>query len=462
MGAYSIVSPIDGQVVETKPYLGVPQTRVLLDRAETAHQVSQQTSLRARADLCRRFLDSFEAHAESSARYVSRAMGKPLAQSRAEIKGVRSRTEALCAVAESALADTPLPELPGVRRLIRREPLGIVLDIAAWNYPYVVATNVVIPAVLAGNAVLIKHAPQTASVADHLERAFLAAGAPVGLVQALFVDHPTVSALLQDRRIRHVGFTGSVRGGRQVYQQVAAAGHASCGLEMGGKDPAIVLDDADLEGAAASLCEGAFYNAGQSCCAVERIYVPRACFARFVDAFVAATHRLVLGDPLAEGVTLGPVVHVEAARRIARQVEQARALGARLVSDDSRFPRLEASECYLPPRVLVDVDHRMSIMTEETFGPVIGIQAYDRVEQAIQLANDSDYGLTASVWTPDDERAAQVLDQLQAGTVYQNRCDAVDPDLPWVGVKDSGLGFTLSKWGIQSMTRPKSYHLKRA
>ncbi len=433
----SIVSPVDGSSISVGSYLSFVEASERLARAEVAQRTFRKTSVVERVALLRRFLDAFDARADENARQVSIAMGKPLAQAKGEIAGMRARTEALCWQAPLTLADQTLPAKDRLERFIRREPLGVVLDIAAWNYPYVVAINVVAPAVLAGNAVLIKHAPQTA-----------------------WVEHDTVQELLATRRIAHVGFTGSVRGGQEVYSRVAATGFASCGLEMGGKDAAIVLEDADVTQTAVSLCDGAFYNAGQSCCAVERIYVPQKMLGAFVEAFVTETHRLKLGNPLEEGTTLGPVVSESAARRIDDQVDCAVSGGAKVVSDPRMFYATKASPCYLAPRVLTNVDHTMDLMTEESFGPVIGIMPYGSEGEAIRLANDSRYGLTASIWTKDQERALAVADQLEVGTVYMNRCDAVDPDLPWVGVKDSGLGYTLSHLGILSMTRPKSFNFR--
>lgn len=457
---FEIISPIDDVTLPGGVYLSEEEALGRLARAETAQREFRKVSIEERVRLCLSFLEVFEQTKEESAREVSVAMGKPLAQSLGEIRGMRDRTEALCRSAVVTLSDKILEEKPGLHRRIRREPLGVVLDIAAWNYPYVVAINVVVPALLAGNAVLIKHAPQTACVARQMEKAFLAAGAPEGLVSDFMVDHETAHAILKTRRIAHVGFTGSVRGGAEVYARVAQTGFARCGLELGGKDAALLLDDADVDAAAIGLADGAFYNAGQSCCAVERIYVPRPKFAAFVDAFLAETYKLHLGHPLASETTLGPVVTAQAALRISEQVTAALAQGARQVSEDARFDRSGLGACYLPPRVLIDVNHSMALMKEETFGPVIGIQAYDSLEEGVRLVNDSPYGLTASLWTRDQERALSIGEELQVGTVYQNRCDAVDADLPWIGVKDSGLGFTLSQEGILSLTRPKSYNLK--
>lgn len=458
--SFQIVSPVDGQVYRTVETLSLEKALTKLSQAEVAQAAFRRTSVVERTALCRRFMEVMRERQGEFAAEVTMAMGKPLSQAEGEIGGLCTRTEALCLSAPYALLDQLLPEKPGLTRFIRREPLGIVLDIAAWNYPYVVAINVVAPAILAGNAVLLKHAPQTAVVAEQFEEAFRAAGAPVGLVQSLMVDHETVNELLKTRRIHHVGFTGSVRGGAEVYARVAEAGFASCGLEMGGKDAAIVLDDADFESTVANLVDGAFYNAGQSCCAVERIYVPSKMHDAFVSAFVAETHKLKLGDPRLSKTTLGPVVNAQAAVRIREQVEAALRAGAKLETNDLLFEAPFESGCYLPPQVLTGVTHAMDVMSEETFGPVVGIMAYETEAEAVRLANDSRYGLTASVWSKSHERALPICEQLEVGTVYLNRCDAVDPDLPWVGVKESGLGFTLSHGGIVSMTRPKSFNLR--
>jgi acyl-CoA reductase-like NAD-dependent aldehyde dehydrogenase len=457
---FSITSPVDGSLIPAGSYLSYSEASEKLSRAENAQRIWRNVPVTQRVGVVRQFLDCFDAEAEENARQVSLAMGKPIRQAKNEIAGMRARAEALCWQAPLVLADQTLPAKENLERLIRREPLGVVLDIAAWNYPYLVAINVIAPALLAGNAVLIKHAPQTACVGAQLERAFLQTQGPQGLLQDLMVDHEVTHELLRTRRIAHVGFTGSVRGGHEVYARVAAAGFASCGLEMGGKDAAIVLPDADMTQTAISLVDGAFYNAGQSCCAVERIYVPKGAFLRFVEAFVAETHRLRMGDPLDDKTTLGPVVSRAAVERISAQVKSAVARGARVVSDDRMFHAPGGHECYMAPQVLTGVDHTMDLMTEESFGPVIGIMPYESEEHAVRLANDSRYGLTASIWTTDHERALQLADQLQVGTVYMNRCDAVDPELPWVGAKDSGLGFTLSHLGILSMTRPKSFNFK--
>jgi acyl-CoA reductase-like NAD-dependent aldehyde dehydrogenase len=456
-----IVSPIDDQVAYSYNELDEFEALARLDRADEAQRDWQAVPLPRRIEVCRDMLARYGEFEEQYAEQITRMMGKPLAQARGEYRGpMRARTLALCDMAEAALADHVLPEQPGFRRFIRREPVGTVLDIAAWNYPLIIAINVVVPAVIAGDAVVVKHAHQTALVADQLEHAFVAAGAPEGLVQALPVSHVTVAEIISKRRFGFVAFTGSVRGGHEVYRTVAHECFVGVGLELGGKDPALVLPDCDFDHAVENLVDGAFYNAGQSCCGIERIYVHADLYERFVEAYAAKTRQYVVGNPLDPATTLGPVVNPAAAERIRAHVGQALAGGARALCGTADFQVPELGACYVAPHVLVDVTHDMEVMSEETFGPVVGIMKVDDIEQGVRLCNDSRYGLTASVWTRDAELGLAVARRLEAGTVYMNRCDYLDPGLAWTGIKDSGHGVSLSPLGFLSVTRPKSYHLR--
>lgn len=457
-----IVSPIDGRVAYEFEYLDDSAAAAAVEAARAAQRQWRRTPIAERAKLCLAMLDAFEAKLDEHARSLTTMMGKPLAESFGEIRTMRGRVEALAALAEDALADEQLSGPEGFRRAIRHEPVGVVLDIAAWNYPLLVPINVVAGAVLAGDAVLIKHSPQTALCGAALAEAFAEAGAPAGLVSDFMCSHETVARVLDSRRVDQVCFTGSVRGGHEVYRAAAAKNFIGVALELGGKDPAIVLPDCDFDFTVPNLVEGAFYNAGQSCCAVERIYVHADIWDRFVEAYVAQTEALVLGDPLAEGTTLGPVVDARAARRVDEQIQAALDAGARQLVDLSKFLGApDSSPCYLPPRVLVDVDHSMALMRDETFGPAIGLMKVEDADEALRLANDSAYGLTASIWSRDDERVERLAAELDSGTVFQNRCDFLDPQLPWVGVKDSGHGVSLSHLGLRALTRPKSLHFRR-
>jgi acyl-CoA reductase-like NAD-dependent aldehyde dehydrogenase len=362
----------------------------------------------------------------------------------------------MASLAEEALADIQVT--PG-RRFIRREPLGVVLVVAPWNYPWLTSVNAVVPALLAGNSVILKMAQQTPLVAERYAEAFAAAGLPAGVFQYLHMDHDQTARVIRDERIAFVAFTGSVEGGHAV-QRAAAERFIATGLELGGKDPAYVRSDADLASAVENLVDGSYFNSGQSCCGIERIYVHRDLYKPFVDGFVELTRQYRLGNPLDKQTTLGPMVKAQAAELVRAHVKDAVGKGAKALIDPKSFPADKDGTPYVAPQVLIDVDHRMQVMTEETFGPVVGIMAVGNDEDAIRLMNDSRYGLTASIWTKDAEAALRIGDQVETGTWFMNRCDYLDPALAWTGVKDSGRGCTLSRLGIEAFTRPKSFHLK--
>jgi acyl-CoA reductase-like NAD-dependent aldehyde dehydrogenase len=330
------------------------------------------------------------------------------------------------------------------------------LDIAAWNYPLLIAVNVVVPAVLAGNSVAIKHSSLTPLCGKAFEDAFKHAGAPDGLGTSLIMGHQTTEQVIQSGLIHHLAFTGSVAGGRRVK---ASAGNQfiETGLELGGKDPAYIREDANLETTIPSVMDGVFYNAGQSCCAVERIYVHESLFDEFVAGAIECMNNLKIGDPMDDSMDMGPLAQLSGITTINEQILDAERKGAIITRHPGPSPE---GDNYLLPAILTNVNHNMSIMMEESFGPVVGIMPVQSDIEAIELMNDSPYGLTASVWTKDVEKALEIGNQIETGTFYMNRCDVLDPTLPWVGVKDSGKGCTLSTLGIQGMTRPKSYHLK--
>lgn len=462
MGAspLAIHSPVDGQAHFSVPVLDLGAASARLEASAVAQRAVRSLPLDERIRICRLFLDCYERRLDENAAQITLMMGKPLAQAKGEFGGMKTRTLAMCELAPQVLADEPVTPLAGFQRYIRHEPLGVVLDIAAWNYPLLVATNVIIPAFLAGNSVLIKHAPQTALVGAQFERAFAEAGAPEGAVLDFFVDHETAGQIIDSGRLAYVAFTGSVAGGRAVHARTGGRLLRS-GFELGGKDAAIVLEDADLDFTVPNLVDAAFYNAGQSCCAVERIYVPRRSAERFLEAFVLETkEQNVLGDPRTLGTTLGPLVNAAAKRRGQEQVAEALGRGGRLLVGSADFEVPTLSDCYLAPQVVFDPPQNSRLMQEESFCPVIGIVPYDSTAEAIALANDTTFGLTASIWTSDVERAAELGASLEVGTVLANRADYVDPELPWNGVRDSGLGCTLSKYGLLAFTRPKGFHLR--
>jgi len=456
-----IVSPIDGKPAYHFDLLDEAEVGRRLELAAATQRGWREVALEDRIALCRGMLEAYRSRGAENAEEITRMMGKPLAQARGEFEGTMvERVEHLCEIAPEALADEVLPEKAGFERFIRHEPVGVVLDIAAWNYPLAIAVNVIVPAVLAGNSVLVKHASQTALVADQFARAFAAAGAPEGLVQAMPMDHATTAKLIGSRALGYVSFTGSVRGGHEIYRALARDNFIQAGMELGGKDPALVLEDADVAFAAENLVDGAFYNAGQSCCGIERIYVADPIYDDFVEAYVALARQDVLGDPLDEATTLGPLVDEKSADFVRGQALAARTAGAKQLVGDDDFDVPNRSRCYLAPQVLVGVDHSMALMHEETFGPAIGIMRVADESEGASLMNDSEFGLTASIWSGDFDRASRLAHEVEAGTVFANRCDYLDPGLAWTGVKDSGFGCSLSTLGFGSVTRPKSYHLR--
>jgi len=372
-------------------------------------------------------------------------------------------------IAGSSLADVSLEstDKPGFRRYMKRVPLGVILVIAPWNFPYLVSINSVLPAIIAGNAVLLKPSPQTPLTAERFALALSRAGVPQDVIQVLHISPTLTNYVISRKSVDFVSFTGSVEGGRSVANTAAnAVGFTGVALELGGKDPAYVRPDADLDYTVAELVDGAYFNSGQSCCAVERIYVHESVYNAFIDKFVAIAKRYRLGDPTLPETNLGPVVSLASAERIRKQVSDAIKAGAKALIPSHLFPHAKEGTTYVAPQVLIDVDHKMDVMMEETFGPVVGIQRVSSDDEALRLMNDSPYGLTVSVWTnaeknPESEKVfLKFVDELETGTVFLNRCDSLDPALAWCGVKDSGRGISLSKFGYDQLTRAKSVHMK--
>jgi acyl-CoA reductase-like NAD-dependent aldehyde dehydrogenase len=452
------ITPVDGSVYVVRPLASGAAVERALSKAVSAQKAWRQVPVAERAALVRRMVEWCVARADALAEELSWQMGRPVGQSPGEIKrGFQERALYMCDIAEETLKDLEVGEKPGFRRFIRREPLGVVFVVAPWNYPWLTSVNAVIPALLAGNSVILKMAAQTPLVAERYAEAFKASGLPAGVFQFLHLDHAQVARVISDSRISFVAFTGSVPGGHAV-QQAAAKRFIATGLELGGKDPGYVRADADLAFAVENLVDGAYFNSGQSCCAIERIYVQKPVFHEFVERFVALTRQYRLGNPLNKDTNLGPLVRTQAADAVRAQVRQALRKGAKALLNLKDRPGTP----YLPPEVLVNVDHGMDVMTEETFGPVVGIQPVKGDEEAIALMNDSRYGLTASIWTKDAEAALAVGERVETGTWFMNRCDYLDPALAWTGVKDSGRGCTLSRLGLEAFTRPKSFHLRLA
>lgn len=455
-----VINPYTEEEILTLPLLQQEALEAVVRRARDAFAEWKKTAVSERIALCKGFMAAIESGREETAANLTRQMGKPLQQSFNEIATMLERAEYMMGIAEAALADEWLPEKPGFKRYIRHEPLGVVLDIAAWNYPLLIAVNVVVPAVLAGNAVILKHSSRTPLCGQAFEDAFRKAGAPEYLVQNVVAGHAVTEKLIQHPGVDHVSFTGSVRGGHEIVQS-AAGRFIGVGLELGGKDPAYVCADANFDYAVANCIDGAFYNAGQSCCAIERVYVEQSIYDRFVDAYAAAARAYVPGDPMAATTTLGPLASKRAAAFLAGQVAAAIKAGGRLVVNPKDFD-LPETGWFTAPAVVAGAPQSSSLMQEESFGPVIGILPVASDDEAVRLMNDSPYGLTASIWTSDLDRAIRIGGQIETGTFYMNRCDYLEPALPWCGVKDTGRGATLSHYGFHHLTRLKSMHLRTA
>jgi acyl-CoA reductase-like NAD-dependent aldehyde dehydrogenase len=453
------LSPIDGRTVAERPLADAATIGAALATAGRARAGWEAMSVGDRAALLDRAVDRFVAAGDETARELTLQMGRPIAHSPSEIRGFEERARHMLELAPAALPDLEAGPKPGFRRFIRRKPLGIVLTMAPWNYPYLTAVNSVIPALAAGNVVILKASSQTPLAAERLQTALDAAGLPPGVFQHLHMSHESALDLIARGAVDLVVFTGSVEGGHAV-QAAAGRSFAAVTLELGGKDPAYVRADADLAHAVENLVDGACFNAGQSCCGIERIYVHERLYDAFVEGYVEVAGRYVLGDPLDPATTLGPMVRPAAADHARSQVEEALRQGARGLIDGRRFERERPGSAYMAPQCLVDVTHGMRVMREESFAPIVGIMKVGSDEEAVALMNDSAFGLTAAIWTADPEAAIRIGDRLETGTVFMNRCDYLDPALAWVGVKDSGRGVALSPLAYEHLTRPRSFHLR--
>jgi acyl-CoA reductase-like NAD-dependent aldehyde dehydrogenase len=453
------ISPVDGSVYVERPVSTAADVDRAIARAAVAQRDWARRPLAERTALLNRAVDAFVTKGGEIATEITWQMGRPIQHSPGEIRGLEERARYMLSIAADALAPIDPSPKPGFERRVKRVPLGVVVVVAPWNYPYLTAVNAVLPALIAGNVVVLKHSHQTPLCAERFAEAFTAAGVPAGVFQFLHLSHLETSRLMGDARVASVCFTGSVAGGHAVVE-ATARGFATAGLELGGKDPAYVCADADLPHAIDSLTDGAFFNSGQSCCGIKRIYVSAPLYDRFVEGVVDLTHQYRLGSPLERETTLGPVVRATAADAIRAQVDGAVAAGARQLIDLARFPLDRPGSPYLAPRVLVDLDHTHPFMRDEAFGPAVGIMRVASDEEAVRLMNDSDFGLTAAIYSSDTERAATLGDELETGTVFLNRCDHLDPALAWTGVKASGRGCTLSRVGYEQLTRPKSFHFR--
>jgi acyl-CoA reductase-like NAD-dependent aldehyde dehydrogenase len=450
------LSPVDGREYARRPLASDVEIEHALADARRAQREWARTPLDERCATMLRFLAAMEALNPEIVPEIAWQMGRPVRYD-GEFRSLAERVLAMVDLAPAALA----PFQAETGRSVVRVPAGLVLVIAPWNYPFLTAANTIVPALLAGNGVILKHAAQTPLAGERFAEALRTAGLPEGLFANLFLSHEQTAKLLASGLADHANFTGSVDGGRAV-ERAAAGSFTTLTLELGGKDPAFVREDADVAGAVEDLVDGSFYNSGQSCCGVERIYVHEAVWQPFLDGFAEAASQYRLGDPLDPETSLGPMASPKGAAWVREQVRQAIHAGAATHLLAQLFPADTGDGPYLMPQVLTWVDHSMAVMREETFGPVVGIMKVSGDEEAVRLMNDSAYGLSASIWTRDLEVAERLAPQVEAGTVFANRCDYLDPHLAWTGVKDSGRGASLGRYGFDAVTRPKSLHLRSA
>lgn len=458
MTAIILTSPVDGSAYATRTPLSRAEADAAVTRARAAQKPWAARPLAERIALVKAGVAELDKIKDSLVEELAWQMGRPTRYG-GEFGGVHDRTNYMADIAEKTLAPQVVEDSAGFTRQLNREAVGVVFIVAPWNYPYLTTINTLAPALIAGNTVILKHASQTLLVGERLAAAFHAAGIPEDVFQNVVLDHATTEGLIAARAFNFVNFTGSVGGG--IAMEKAAAGtFTGLGLELGGKDPGYVRADADLDAAVDGLMDGAMFNAGQCCCGIERIYVHESLYDAFVEKAVAWVKGLTLGNPFDAATTIGPMANKRFAAVVRGQVDEAVKAGAKTLIDPSLFPADDGG-AYLAPQILVNVDHSMRVMTEESFGPVVGIMKVSNDEEAISLMNDSPYGLTCSIWTKDAEAAAAIGAQIDTGTVFMNRCDYLDPALCWTGCKDTGRGGSLSYLGFHSVTRTKSYHLKK-
>lgn len=458
MGEIVCISPVDGREVARRATATSAEINAALKDARAAQAGWRRTPLAERKALALKFMDALLSLNQEVVPELALQMGRPVRYG-GEFRPVEERVRTMIELADESLADIVPKPRDGFKRFIRRDPVGVVLVVAPWNYPFLTAVNTIVPAIIAGNAVILKHASQTILAGERFQQAMDKAGAPKGLFRNLVLSHDDTSKILSSGSVDHVNFTGSVEGGRAI-ERAAAGTFTTVGLELGGKDPAYVRADADFDYAVENLVDGAFYNSGQCCCGIERIYVHENLYDRFVEKYVDLTSKYVLGNPLDEATTLGPMAHTRFADLVRAQTAEALAKGAKAHLNPKDFQADKPGTPYLAPQVLTDVNHSMKVMVDESFGPVVGIMKVKSDDEAVKLMNDSPYGLTASIWTSDIGKAEELGDQVETGTVYMNRCDYLDPSLAWTGVKDTGRGASLSELGYASLTRPKSFHLR--
>ena len=460
MSIQKTITPIDNSVYLERPLSTQNEIDNVIENSKRSFQSWKSTSIDDRIKIINKFIDNLIALKPEISKEICWQIGRPISQCGNELRGFEERSRHMVEIAKESLRDIPATKNDEFDNYIYKSPLGVIFVMAPWNYPIITATNTIVPALLAGNTIVIKHSSQTPRCAELISQAFDNTGLPEGVFQFVHTDHQACEKIIADPRIAHVVFTGSVRGGQEVKKYIGTR-FINVGLELGGKDPAYVRSDADLNHAIENLVDGAMFNSGQSCCGIERIYVDQSIYKDFIDGFKTITEQYKLGDPSQEDTNLGPVVRLSAANFIRSQISEAEKQGAKRLIDESKFSIAKDDNCYIAPQVMIDVDHSMRFMMEETFGPAVGIMPVKDHHEAKQLMNDSPYGLTASIWTKDLDFAKEFGRDIETGTFFMNRCDYLDPALAWTGVKDTGVGCSLSVLAFDQFTRPQSFHMRK-
>ena len=460
MSIQKTITPIDNSVYLERPLSTEAEIDKVIESSNKSFQSWKNTSIEDRVTIINKFIDNLITLKPEVSKEICWQIGRPISQCGNELRGFEERSRHMVKIAKESLQNIPATKNDEFDNYIYKSPLGVIFVMAPWNYPVITATNTIVPALLAGNTMVLKHSSQTPRCAELIAQALENTGIPEGVFQFVHTNHQACEKIIADPRIAHVVFTGSVRGGQEVKKYIGTR-FINVGLELGGKDPAYVRSDADINHAIENLVDGAMFNSGQSCCGIERIYVDQSIYKDFIDGFKNLTEQYKLGDPSQEDTNLGPVVRLSAANFIRSQMAEAEQQGAKRLIDESKFSISKEDNCYVAPQVMIDINHSMRFMMEETFGPAVGIMPVKDHHEAKQLMNDSPYGLTASIWTKDLDFAKEFGRDIETGTFFMNRCDYLDPALAWTGVKDTGVGCSLSVLAFDQFTRPQSFHMRK-
>ncbi|RKF76768.1 Succinate-semialdehyde dehydrogenase [Golovinomyces cichoracearum] len=462
LSTMTTISPLTNQPVLTRSCVNDLELQQLPQTATEAFLTFSKTPLADRQEIVRKAISLLDSRKDLLGKELTELIGRPISYTANEVSTALKRANYLLKISDDALQDTPGEAEEGFNRYIKKVPVGPVLILFAWNYPYLILINSLIPALLAGNSIILSPSPRAPTIAEHVSSVFLEAGLPQGVIQYIHYASPSqVEVLIRDPRISHICFTGSVANGIRV-QKTAAERVVNVCLELGGKDPAYIRSDVDIHWVAEEIVSGSIFNSGQSCCSIERIYVDEEIHDIFVKAMQKVLQNYVMGDPFLKETQIGPVVSKDLKKVIELHIKDAIEKGAQDVTPDNKsFTSFPPHGNFVKPTLLINVTHEMLVMNEETFGPVLPVMSVKDDSEAIRLMNNSEFGLTASIWTRDTEKGLEIANQVDAGTVFLNRCDYPSPDLAWTGWKNSGKGVTLSKFGFDQFVRLKSFHLKQ-